>query len=507
MGAPTSFGELMRRSPQVVLAMAVALGCAAPASPTTHPSAQPTAGQSPPTPMLTPTPTRAPTSAPTPLATPPSPAAPTDEPSSTPAAIAGIHELRSTVNRAAAESATADDIARVVAGDNHLALAMYHALPETNPQLANVGFIFSPYSISSAFSMVYAGARGQTASQMGSTLGAGAELDAWHAGRNALELGLQPPPSDGSSGNPFQLEPTNGIFGQDGFSFEQAYLDTLARYYGAALQEVDFAGDMNAAVESINAWVNDRSHGRIPEIFGRPLCTMTDCGFDTHFVLVNVIYFKASWYKPFDEGATADVAFHLLDGSTSQVPMMHGQLDGYYAEGAGWKAASLPYQFSTSMVLIVPDAGRFGEIERGLDIESVRSLTRPLFDNENSPNSPVILNLGLPQWETASDMDLVKPLERLGSTDVFDQQRADLGGIADAPDLFIYGGLQLANITVDEKGTEAAAATAFCACTTSAGPDTVVKLTVDRPFIYLIVDNKNQEILFMGRVLNPNEPS
>jgi serpin B len=411
------------------------------------------------------------------------------------------------MGRATADAATADDIERVVAGDNDLALAMYHALPETNPQLADIGFIFSPYSISSAFSMVYAGARGETASQMASTLGAGAELDAWHAGRNALELGLQPPPSDGSNGNPFQLEPTNGVFGQEGFSFEQEYLDTLARYYGAALQEVDFAGDMDAAVASINAWVNDRSHGRIPEIFSGPLCTLTECGFDTHFVLVNVIYFKASWYKPFEEGGTADAAFHLLDGSVTQVPMMHGQLDGYYAQGAGWKAASLRYQYSTSMVLIVPDAGRFGEIERGLDIEFVRSVMPKVVDNENGSSSPVILNIGLPRWETASDMDLVKPLKQLGSTDVFDQQLADLGGIADARDLFIYGGLQLANITVDEKGTEAAAATAFCACTTSAGPDTVVKLTVDRPFVYVIVDNRTQEILFMGRVLNPNEPS
>lgn len=429
------------------------------------------------------------TAPPPPASTAPSVGAPSPSVVASPSpssVAAGIREVRASVGRL-----TAGDIAgpagqRVVAADAALGLRLYHELIKGGDNL-----IYSPYSISTALSMTYAGARGSSAAQLGGVLGAGADAVAWHQGRNDVDAAIARfasiEPSEGIT--PLTIEPTNALFGQDGFAFEPAYLDLLARAYGAGLQAVDFAADPDAGRAAINAWVASRTKDRIPEL----LAPGTVKG-ATRFVLVNAIYFKGSWATPFDKALTKVAPFHRLDGSTVASPLMKTSFDGNYVRAKDWQAIEIPYVGAT-MTIILPDAGRFETVERDLDSGILAELSAgPKFDK---------IHLSLPRWSSTTDVKLKEALIRLGVRDLFDPNAADLRGIADAG-LFISFVIHQANIDVDEDGTEAAAATAVGGDTTGGGPDGEVTVSVDRPFIFLIRDGGSGEILFAGRVLDPN---
>ena len=424
-------------------------------------------------------PTNQPTEAPSPSRAPQT---------STPGAVAAqIAESRSQVARNGATAASPAQLAQMVGGDRALAFDLYHYFVETE----GGNLFISPYSISTAMSMVLAGARGQTADELAAALGVGQMGSDWHLARNALELELAAladyePPGDGVA-VPLTLEPTNAIFGQAGYPFKQDFLDILAANYGAGMNAVDFMTQTEAARVAINAWVAERTRDRIEEL-------LPDGSIDslTRAVLVNAIYFKANWMDQFDPDATETAPFHLLDGSTVDVQMMHGG-GARYGTGDGWQAAELFYYGGPSMLLIVPDEGRFAEVEGLLDADYLAALDGELGSYQ--------LDLRLPRWETDATLDVIPALKSLGVDLLFDPIEADLSGIADLEQLYVSGVIHQANITVDEQGTEAAAATAAVVSATSAPP--LASLTVDRPFIYVIRGGQAGEMLFMGRVLEP----
>jgi serpin B len=427
-----------------------------------------------------------------PSPTPGSPGSP--GPTLPPEAIAGVGELRGTASRLPEGSASDAELAALVAADTDFALRLYRQLLADED-----GNVFiSPYSISTALSMAYAGAEGATASQIGQALGIDLESDAWHAARNRLELTMLAgavatlPPD--WTGERLTLDPTNTIFGQAGFPFHDEYLDRLAAYYGAAMQTVDFTADPELARGAINRWVAARTRDRIEELLAQG--TIDEL---TTAVLVNAIYFKGSWLTPFDEQATAARPFHMLDGSARDVPTMHAMLATGYATGDGWQAVRLPY-LGASMLVIVPEAGRFGDIEGRLDAAFLADLTSRLSQHQ--------VTLSLPKWESESSLTLPDALRAMGMIDAFDADRADFNGMAPLREigeqLYISDVIHQANVTVDEKGTEAAAATAVVFERTSGGPELPrVELAVDRPFLYLIRDDATGEMLFMGRLLAP----
>ena len=430
------------------------------------------------------TPAAQPTSSPPPTAS-QSPA--TAAPTASPIAIVGdIAELRSSVGRRPLDSASQAQLSAVVAADTDFALRLYQRIVATES-----GNVFtSPYSISTALTMAYAGARGQTAQEMAAALGIGADQDAWHAARNRLELTL----ADISDSQPYEgdavpltLEPTNAVFGQAGYPFKGDWLDILAADYGAGLQTVDFYGNTEAARVAINRWVAERTRDRIEELLHQG-----DIDSYTAAVLINAIYSKANWRYQFDPAQTASAPFHLLDGSTRDVPMMHGSPRTDYAAADGWQAIRLPY-YGASMLVIVPDEGQFAEVEQHLERDFLASLFAQPRDAQ--------VTLTMPKWESESRLDVIPPLKELGISDLFDMDRADLTGIADIERLYVSGVIHQANVTVDESGTEAAAATAVVVERVSM-PEPVT-LTIDRPFIYLIRDDATGEILFLGRLLQP----
>jgi len=398
--------------------------------------------------------------------------------------IEGVQEVRSEVGRAPAKPATDAAVESVVNSDRQFALDLYALLASD----AEGNLFFSPYSISTALSMAYAGAQGDTATQLASALHVSPDTEppAWHDGRNSVELALAAERPVASGFVPLKLEPTNAIFGQHDFNFEADYLRILAADYGAGLQGVDFTTQPDAARELINRWVKARTAERIPELLPAGAVDSS-----TLAVLVNAIYFKANWSNQFYPQSTTDQPFFRLDGSQVSAALMHQGLMTGYGRGEGWQAVRLPYAGSASMLVILPDTGQFETVEQNLG--DVLSTVEP---------APAQVKLALPKWESKSAIDLKPPLKAAGITDLFNPDLADLNGIADGQGLFVQTAIHQANISVDEEGTEAAAATAL-GIAGSAAPTDVVTMTVDRPFIYLINDDLTSELLFVGRVLDP----
>lgn len=397
-------------------------------------------------------------------------------------AVEGIREVRSDAARAPVDDVGADVIAKVVASDRQFAFRLYREFLATE----SGNLFYSPYSVSTALSMAYAGARGQTATQMAAALGIDVDDAAWHGGRNSVELKLAAQRPVPSTFVPLKLEPTNGLFGQDGFAFEPDFLRILAADYGAGLQAVDFATRAAAARDLINAWVAARTADRIKDLLPHGAVSS-----QTVAVLVNAIYFKANWWDQFDPKATAAQAFNRLDGSTVSADQMHGRLMTDYAAGDGWQAVRLRYAGDASMLLIAPDAGQFSDVETAFDGELLSQVEDEL------ASADVVLDM--PKWESASAIDLEPPLQALGITDLFGP--ADLTGVSAAGGLAVSNAVHQANITVDEQGTEAAAATALAIA--GSAPAKTVTLSIDRPFLYLITDDVTGEILFVGRVVDP----
>jgi serpin B len=472
--------RIARRFAVVVGALAVVAGCSVGgASPS--PSALATPGAEP-----TASPPAVPTAAPSPPATSyPAPAV-----RHTPSDVPGIAALEASVPRASGDPET---IGRLVAGDNGFAAGLYHAVADG----ANRNLVVSPYSAMAALAMAFGGARGTTAEEMAAALRVGDDPGAWHAARNALAQQVAAPPEPTDTGDPFVLESTNALFGQAGYAFQPAFLDLLATDYGAPLMTVDYAADPDRARAAINAWVAARTRGRIPELLAPEMVTQL-----TRFGLVNAVYFKGSWAQHFATAKTRPGAFHRLDGSSANVPTMHGQIPGEYAHSDGWQAIRLWYAGGrTVMTIVIPDDGRFTEVERTLDGQLLSRLASDDADWEFDR-----LTLALPRWSAATSVDLKSALPQLGVRALFKAPpgpgSADLDGIA-SDNLFVGAAIQKATITVDENGTEAAAATAVMGGTTGGSP-VARTLAIDRPFLYLVTDQASGTVLFMGRVLDPS---
>ncbi len=373
-----------------------------------------------------------------------------------------------------------------VEGINAFAFDFYRFVTEQH----DGNLIYSPASIELAFSMVYAGARGETETQLADVLGL-LPQDDQHLAANGLDghlgkldVGVRVP----EEGEPFELSIANAVWGQRDYPFEADFLQTLAQHYGAGMNIVDFEREAEAARQLINEWIADRTQGQIEDMI--PEGALDGM---TRLVLVNAIYFKAGWLFPFDASATADSAFTLLDGAEVTAPMMHHRAARVpYAQHDGYQAIALPYTGETvEMVVVVPDAGQFEAIESQLSPEFLAA-ARAGADTYD-------VNLRMPKFDFKSDLDLTAILPEMGMPVPFDSALADVSGISDTG-LFIDTALHSATIAVDEQGTEATAATVI-AIAESAMPTAEVML--DRPFVFAITDARTGAILFMGRVMNP----
>ncbi len=394
----------------------------------------------------------------------------------------------SSINRVQDPNVPPDELSTLVKGNNAFALDLYKSLRTGDGNMA-----FSPYSISLALAMTYGGARGTTEQQMAQVLHYTLPQDRLHPAFNRLDEDLAAeakPTSDKEQ--PLQLKIANGVWAEQTYAFLQSYLDLIASNYGAGVQLADFVNNYEAVRQQINAWVSQQTNDKIKDLIPQGALDKM-----TRMVLVNAIYFKADWLDQFDPNDTRDQPFNLLNGKQVQAKTMFNTLSLSYMQGNGFQAVELPYVGETAaMDIIVPDAGRFQQVEAGLDGQQ--------FDRLVNAMQPTMVELGLPKFTYRASFSLSKQLSALGMPDAFDSNQADFTGMSSKRDLYISEVLHQAFVAVDEKGTEAAAATAVVMRATAA-MQAPQRLVIDRPFIFVIRDLQSGQILFIGRVLDPTK--
>ncbi len=397
--------------------------------------------------------------------------------------------LESQIERVLDPAVPAEDFSALVDDSADFALDFYQYASRQNGNL-----FYSPYSISSALAMAYGGAGGRTALEMADTLHFSLPQERLHPAFNRLDLLLnQGIETENGESQPFQLDVANAIWGQAGHSFKQEYLDLLALNYGAGLRLVDFVNNAGTAREDINRWVSDKTQEKIQD-----LIPSGGINSSTRLVLANAIYFKADWLNPFANSKTHDAPFTLLDGDEIQVSMMEFEdpvLLPYFA-GEGFQAVELPYVGDeVSMLVLMPERETFDTFETELDRDQLNLVLNGL--------SPIKVRLFFPKFRFTSEYELTGILSDLGMPSVFCSGSPDFSGMDDEGQLCIGGVYHKAFVAVDEKGTEAAAATALVMKALAMIDPDVQIISFDHPFIFLIRHKTSGAILFAGRMLNP----
>ena len=379
------------------------------------------------------------------------------------------------VERPAPSSA---DVPALVEGINDAGLRLYLAARTDGENTA-----LSPVSIGLAFGMADAGATGGVEQAISDFFNFPATGEARLAAFNALDQALE------SDAEGKVLHIANRMYIDNEFEPREDYRVLLASYFGAGAEPAPLATDGEAAAAQINKWISGKTNGLIKDL-------VTPAAFSdkSRVMLANTVYMKADWDQPFQAETTVDGAFTRLDGSTTTVPLMHqGQAAGEAAIGDGWVAATKPYLGGASeMLIIVPDAGRFAEVEDALP---------DVLDDIDGSLVQTPYGLTLPTFTVASKTDLRDVMESsLGVEGLFGV--IGLDGIGD--ELLINSAAHGVRVIVDEEGTEAAAATVIGIDAGSAPIAPDLKVVADHPFIYVIRDTQTGAIEFVGRVLDPS---
>jgi len=383
----------------------------------------------------------------------------------------------------------------VVQGNNEFALALFARLRENQGNL-----FFSPYSISTALAMTYAGARGQTETQMAKVLRfptlAGEKVPPepvmqegqFHSAFGAVVKDLNQRAKKGN----YELAVANALWGQKGYKLLNDFLRLIETEYGGRLTEVDFVTATESARQTINAWVEKKTSDKIKELLKPGVLDAM-----TRLVLTNAIYFKGNWQRQFKKDRTREAPFTLLSGEKVDAPMMNQTGEFRYMEAGDFQALELPYiDNELSMIILLPgDTDGLPKFEKTLNLEDFSQWLDRLHRRE------VIVSV--PKFKMTSQFSLASVLQSMGMADAFSARAADFSGITGGRDLFISAVIHKAYVDVNEEGTEAAAATGVTMRLTSVGPTQTPVFRADHPFLFLIRDNHSGSILFIGRLMNP----
>lgn len=384
----------------------------------------------------------------------------------------------------------ADAVAKLAAGTNAFGFDLYQRLRKTP---GNV--VMSPASLTTALSMTWGGAKGETAAQMKKVLHLDSTPDDVMKTSGQLAQSLEDP------SRPITFRIANQLFGEKAYTFEQPFMDKTKAAYGAPLELVDFKTAPEPARVRINAWVEKETEKRIKDLIPKDAIKT-----DTRLVLVNAIYFLGDWATPFEKERTRPAAFFTTAKDKKDVPMMNavGNYKGVAKDGL--KVLELAYKGdSMSMLFVLPDkVDGLDAVEKSLDAKKLAELGKAVTSQHSS--------VSLPKFEVAPpSIALSGELQALGMQDAFSRAKADFTGIANPANveqrLFISEVFHKAFVKVDEKGTEAAAATAVIMAERGAAAviEPVFQFKADHPFLFFIRDNASGLILFMGRVADPSK--
>jgi len=396
-----------------------------------------------------------------------------------------------------AQAGANEDVKAVAWGNNCFAIRLYQKLQADEGNL-----FFSPYSISTALAMTYAGAKGETREQMAQALcfptspevlktlapdqkPMTQEEFARAFGRIIKDLNAR------GGQDKYELRVANALWGQEDYRFLPDFVRLVEEQYGGALREVDFVRATERARQTINAWVEKQTNDKIKDLINPGVLDAM-----TRLVLTNAIYFKGNWATQFKEDRTREEPFTLLDGSKVQVPMMNQKEQFGYVETDGLQGLEMPYVGEElSMVILLPkEIAGIGKLEKELTTEKVSEWLGRIHERE------VIVSV--PKFKMTSKFGLGKVLRAMGMTAAF-SKNADFSGMTGSRDLFISAVVHQAYVDVNEEGTEAAAATGVVMKLTSVAPGGIPVFRADHPFIFLIRDKASGSILFLGRVMNP----
>ena len=344
--------------------------------------------------------------------------------------------------------------------------------------------IFSPYSISAAFALTYAGAVGDTASQMQKALhwtGPAYQVASEFAALNKILQGTQ---KEGV----VQLSIANALWPQKGYNFQRDYLSLLEQTFNTSLLEADYAKQPETERSRINQWVEQQTKNRIKDLM--PPNSINRL---TRLVLANAIYFKADWQAPFRTNFTHPALFYLGSVGMVNVPFMAKQSNFRYAAMPTFKMLELPYKGKElSMLVILPDKKEgLPELEKELSSTKLETWTRALRGTE--------VSVFLPRFKMVFQLKLNDAMKALGMKNAFSATLADFSGMTGKRDLCISEAIHKAFVEFNEEGTEAAAATSIVMAPTSiARPREIPVFRADHPFLYVIRHDATGTILFLG---------
>jgi serpin B len=380
------------------------------------------------------------------------------------------------------------DAARVAESSNAFGMSLYGLLAKKPGNVA-----MSPMSITTALTMTVGGAKADTEKEMRAVLRIQpGDADALALGKLTQALA--------SPGRPLTLNVANRLFGEKSFTFQQPFLDKTKATFGAPLEPADFKGDPDAARKHVNVWVEEKTEHRIKDLL--PPKSITT---DTRMILVNAIYFLADWQSPFKKEATFPEAFKAPAGE-KKVPTMHQGRPLHLLSADGAKILELPYKGNdTAMLVVLPDAkDGLPALEAKLTSAKIDEWQKAL-----AATRPEQVDVALPSFKIEGEtLALSESLKALGMPLAFDVEKADLTGIGIPANprnrLYLSDVFHKAFVKVDEKGTEAAAATAVVSAEGGGMPPKAVPFKADHPFIFFITDKASGAVLFMGRVTDPS---
>jgi len=379
-------------------------------------------------------------------------------------------------------------VVSLATGSNAFGFDLYRSIRTASGNVA-----LSPTSITAALAMTWLGARGRTESEMRKVLHFRGPADAVTRDWGALLRGLESP------SRPNTLRIANRLYGEKSYTFEPAFLEKTRAAFGAPLEPTDFASASEPARIAINGWVERRTEQKIKDLLPAGALDAR-----SRLVLVNAIYFLAEWVDAFETQATRDEDFHTAPGIAKTIPMMHrtgearvGQVDGVKVLEPGYKGGS------TSMLVVLP--------ERAVGLRSIEeSISQARLETWSRSLKKKAASVSIPRFEISPSpaMSLGPELVKLGMPSAFDDATADFSGLADPvvnkERLKIDKVLHKTFVKVDEKGTQAAAATAVVAARTlGAPPPPPFEFRADHPFLFFVVDKPTGLVLFMGRVADP----
>jgi serpin B len=417
--------------------------------------------------------------------------APTAPPATSPGpASTALAPVRIDAPAPLAKPATIDELKAMAKSDNAFAVDLY---ARARAQKGNL--VMSPFSISTALAMTWAGAKGETAAQMARVLHLDGPAD------RAVDIAGSLVASYGAPDNKVTVRIANRLFGEKSYAFEQPFLGRLQTAFGAPLEPVDFTTATEPSRARINAWVAGQTQDRIKDLV--PAGGVTK---DTRLALVNAIYFLGDWAVPFEKSHTANEPFFTAKIDKKDVPTMHQTEHLHFAATDGVKVLELPYQNGAlAMDFVLPDT------VDGLDAIEAR-LTPAILDKWMGTAQTDQVIVSLPKFELApqASLSLGETLSAMGMPLAFDRVKADFTGIANPRNpedrLYISAVFHKGFIKVDEKGTEAAAASAVMTARAGAAAPVAPpkEFKADHPFLYLLRDTRSGLVLFMGRVSDPS---